>query len=323
MKEVFPTLQSPIADLFRSIRHPLRIFRISIFVSSAIATCLFIAYNLFSFKGFWLNFLILCLAIILLYATKTGHRHLIEEIRGREIKRIFSTYVTEKIVNELVKNPEMARLGGERKEVTILFADIKGFTSFSERHEPEEVVAILNEYLKTMTDVVFRWDGTLDKFVGDAVMVFWGAPTEQGNHAELAVRCALDMMNKLKKLRQKWISEGREPIDIGIGVNTGEVVVGNMGAEGKKMDYTVVGDHVNLGARAEGLTRHYDSHIIITEFTYARLKEVLNRRIGHVDVKRLDSVRVKGKENPVTIYGIESIDRASVPACLLSPAFSA
>ncbi|MBI5587195.1 MAG: adenylate/guanylate cyclase domain-containing protein [Deltaproteobacteria bacterium] len=272
------------------------------------AAYLYTAYALFAYKGYWLDFITPSLAIFFLYSSVTGYRHMTEERKVREIKEIFSSYVTEKVFDELVRNPEMAKLGGARKEVTILFSDIKGFTGISETKEPEEVVSLLNEYLKTMTEVVFRWDGTLDKFIGDGVMVFWGAPTEQENHAELAVRCAIDMISSLKRLRSKWMWEGKVPLDIGIGINTGEVIVGNMGAEGKKMDYTVIGDPVNLASRAETLTRSYNAHIIITEFTYRRAKEMFNQQIGHIAVSELDKVKVKGREEPVTVYGVEPVD---------------
>lgn len=288
--------------------------RVGAFTGGLLAISLFLtylafAYYVFAYKGVWIDFIAPSMTIFFSYAALTGYRYMTEERRAREIKSIFSSYVTKKVVDALVKNPEMARLGGERKEITVLFSDIRGFTTFSERHQPEEVVKILNEYLTSMTDVVFRWEGTLDKFVGDAVMVFWNAPAAQENHAVLAIKCALDMMGKLKKLQEKWRVEGQDPFDIGIGINTGEVIVGNMGAEGKKMDYTVIGDHVNLGARVEGLTRHYDSHIIMTEFTYAAVSQYLKDNvIWHVGIRELDSVKVKGKDLPVVIYGIESLE---------------
>lgn len=290
---------------FHPVKYPLRALGSAALASCAFASSLLLLWYVSSFKGLWANFIIPSFTVFFIYATVSGFRFLAEKRRAREIKGIFSSYVTEKIVNELVKNPQLAKLGGERKEITVLFADIKGFTAFSEMRQPEEVVALLNDYLKLMTDIVFRWDGTLDKFVGDSIMVFWGAPTEQKNHAELAVRCALDMITKLKRLQEKWLKEGKEPFDIGIGINTGEVVVGNMGAEGKKMDYTVIGDHVNLGARAEGLTREYDTNILITEFTYRRLEGMFSRRIGHVTIKEMDSVKVRGREKPVVVYSLE------------------
>lgn len=241
-----------------------------------------------------------------------GYSYFIEEKKAGEIRRMFSSYVTEKVVNELIKNPDMAKLGGERREITLLFSDIRDFTSFSERHEPEEVVAILNEYLGAMTDVVFRWEGTLDKFIGDAIVAFWGAPLKQENHAELAVRCALNMIKKLEELQQKWKSEGEMPLTIGIGINTGEVLVGNIGAEGKKMDYTVIGDHVNIGARVETLTRKYNTNILITEMPLTKMLELVNTgKIGHVSIKEVGMVNIKGKEKPVRIYEVKALTPSS------------
>jgi adenylate cyclase len=205
--------------------------------------------------------------------------------------------VSKRIVDELIRDPSKAKLGGDRKEISVLFSDIRGFTSFSEKHQPEEVVTQLNEYLGAMTNIVFEYDGTLDKFVGDAVMAFWGAPLDQADHAERACRCALAMIGNLQELQKKWESEGKYVIDIGIGINTGDMIVGNMGAEGKKMDFTVIGDNVNLGARLEGLTRKYNNHIIISEFTYSKVKDI-------VKVNELGSVTVKGKEQPVVIYDL-------------------
>jgi adenylate cyclase len=237
-----------------------------------------------------------------------SYRYFIEEKSARNVKRIFSSYVTERVVNELIKNPGMAKLGGERREVTVLFTDIRGFTTFSEKHSPEEVVAMLNEYLGAMTEVIFRWEGTLDKFVGDEILAFWGAPMRQDNHAELALRCALHMRQRLEKLQEKWGKEGKPPLDAGIGINTGEVIVGNIGAEGKKMDYTVIGDHVNLGARVEGLTKKYGAHILITEFTLKRIQGLVETdNISHLSVKGLEKVTVKGKERPLNIYEVKSL----------------
>lgn len=248
-----------------------------------------------------------------------SYRYFVEERRAREVKRIFSSYVTERVVNELIRNPEMTRLGGERREVTVLFSDVRGFTTFSEAHEPEEVVATLNELLGAMTEVIFRWEGTLDKFVGDEIVAFWGAPLVQENHAELAVRCALQMTERMAEVREKWVSEGRTPLDIGIGLNTGEVLVGNIGAEGKKMEYTVIGDHVNLGARVESLTRLYNVPIVLTEYTFEKIRPLLDsRRFGHVRVDGLERVVVKGKEKPVGIYALKSLPAGTpsvVTAC--------
>ncbi len=201
----------------------------------------------------------------------------------------------------------MAKLGGERREITVLFSDVRGFTSFSEKHSPEEVVSMLNEYLGEMTDIVFKWEGTLDKFIGDAILAFWGAPMKQENHAELAVKCALHMVRRLEELQQKWQSEGKPVLDCGIGINTGVVLVGNIGAEGKKMDYTVIGDHVNLGSRVEGLTRKYNVHILMTEFTMNKIKDLISSgKLWRTEVTGIEKVIVKGKEMPVSIYEVKS-----------------
>jgi len=257
-------------------------------------------YYLFVAKGIWFNLVYPYSALFFGYTSLTAYRFFTEERRARDIRKMFSSYVSKRIVDELIRDPSKAKLGGDRKEITVLFSDIRGFTSFSEKHEPEEVVSLLNEYLGAMTNIVFEHEGTLDKFVGDAIMALWGAPVGQPDHAERAVRCALDMIEKLEELQKKWLAEGKYVIDIGIGINTGDMVVGNMGAEGKKMDYTVIGDNVNLGARLEGLTRKYNNHIIISEFTYAKVKDI-------VKVNELGSVTVKGKEQPVVIYDLVGV----------------
>ncbi len=254
-------------------------------------------YYLFAAKGVWFNLVYPASALFFGYTSQTAYRFFMEERRARDIRKMFSSYVSKRIVDELIRDPSKAKLGGDRKEITVLFSDIRGFTSFSEKHQPEEVVSQLNEYLGAMTNVIFEHEGTLDKFVGDAIMALWGAPVGQPDHAESAVKCALAMIKRLKELQQKWTAEGKYVIDIGIGINTGEMVVGNMGAEGKKMDYTVIGDNVNLGARLESLTRQYNNHIIISEYTYAKVKDI-------VEAKELASVTVKGKQLPVVIYDL-------------------
>jgi adenylate cyclase len=254
-------------------------------------------YYLFASKGIWFSYIFPASALFFGYTSQTAYRFFTEERRARDIRKMFSSYVSKRIVDELIRDPSKAKLGGDRKEISVLFSDIRGFTSFSEKHRPEEVVTQLNEYLGAMTNIVFEYDGTLDKFVGDAVMAFWGAPLDQPDHAERACKCALGMIGKLQELQKKWESEGRYVIDIGVGINTGDMIVGNMGAEGKKMDFTVIGDNVNLGARLESLTRKYNNHIIISEFTYGRVKDI-------VKVNELGSVTVKGKEQPVVIYDL-------------------
>jgi adenylate cyclase len=266
-------------------------------------------YFLFVHQGLWINIAYPSINILLIFVMAMVYNYGIEERTARKIRAMFSTYATEKVVNELIKNPNLAKLGGERREMSILFSDVVGFTTFSEKHTPEEVVAMLNEYLGAMTDVIFRWEGTLDKFVGDAIVAFWGAPMRQENHAELALRCALEMVKRLEGLQKKWQSEGKPVLDSGIGINTGEVLVGNIGAEGKKMEYTVIGDHVNLCSRVESLTRQFKARILITEYTLNKIRNLVNIHfIGHLSIEGKEKVSVKGREEKVGIYEVHSID---------------
>ncbi|MDI6729226.1 MAG: adenylate/guanylate cyclase domain-containing protein, partial [Thermodesulfovibrionales bacterium] len=269
-------------------------------------------YYLFAKNGLWINIAYPSINILFIFISVTAYNYAVEEKHARRIRAMFSSYVTERVVNELIRNPDMAKLGGERREITVLFSDVRGFTSFSEKHSPEEVVSILNEYLGEMTDIVFKWEGTLDKFIGDAILAFWGAPMPQENHAELAVKCALNMVKRLEELQQKWRSEGKPVLDCGIGINTGKVLVGNIGAEGKKMDYTVIGDHVNLGSRVEGLTRKYNVHILITEFTMNKIKDLITAgKLWRTEVTGLEKVVVKGKEQPVAIYEVKGLEQGA------------
>jgi len=280
---------------------------LSLVYMALVAVIIIINQALFTYYGVRVNLLYPLLTVVSEGTFIISCWYFVEEKRAGEIRRMFSSYVTEKVVDELIRNPGMARLGGERKEITVLFSDIVDFTRFSEAHAPEEVVAMLNEYLGAMTEVIFKWEGTLDKFVGDEIVAFWGAPMEQEDHAELAVRCALNMVKRLEELRRKWRSEGKPVLDAGIGINTGEVVVGNIGAEGKKMDYTVIGDHVNVGARVEALTRKYNTRIMITEFTLNRIRDIVTKGIlyrTNISVRGLERVTVRGKEKPVEIYEV-------------------
>lgn len=269
---------------------------------------IFLSCYLLIYKNLWINLIYPVSNMFAIFTVQTVTRFFLEEKKAREIRRMFSSYVSPKIVDELISHPEKASLGGDRRTVTILFSDIKGFTGLSEKLPPEEVVTMLNEYFKEMVDIIFKWDGTLDKFIGDEIMAFWGAPISQSNHAELAVRCALNMVQRLNQLQDKWRLEGKEIVDAGIGINTGEVILGNIGAEGKKMDYTLIGDHVNLAARVEKLTRQYDTRILITEFTYKMIDELLLKGgIGHAVMKEMADVKVRGKEHSVKIYEITDI----------------
>jgi adenylate cyclase len=239
---------------------------------------------------------------ILTLFSMIAYRILTEEKEKKVIQGMFSNYVSKSIVDELLKHPEKLELGGEDKNITVLFSDIRGFTTLSEKLTPQELVAHLNEYLSAMTDIIFKYEGTLDKYVGDEIMAFWNAPLEQEKHAYLATLTALEMMSTLHALNEKWPAERR--LNIGIGLNTGIMTVGNMGSK-SRMDYTLMGDNVNLGARLEGTNKIYGTNIIISEFTYRALAD-------RFICRELDFIRVKGKEKPVQIYEVMDIREQSV-----------
>jgi len=272
---------------------------------------------LFVYQRLWVDLMVPGLTILLLYSSMMAYRFFTEELKARQIRHMFSSYTTKKVVDELLEHPELALLGGKSMEVTVMFSDVRSFTTFCESRTPHEVISSLNEFLSEMTDVIFAWDGTLDKFVGDEIMAFWGAPVPQKDHAVLAFCCCLGMMNKIVEMKADWISRDLEPLNIGVGLNSGDVVVGNIGCEGKKMDYTIIGDTVNLGARVEALTRNYHDYLIITEFTYEKVKPFLSEgengtfsislpqgSFEQIHINPLEYVKVKGKDKPVMIYEI-------------------
>jgi adenylate cyclase len=223
-----------------------------------------------------------------------------EEREKRKIRKTFSQYLSPGVIELIEKDPQKyIRPGGEMKELSVLFSDIRGFTSISERLTPDELVQLLNEYFEKMTDNVFATDGTLDKYIGDAIMAFWGSPYPQADHAFRACSCALQMVRSLSKLNAKWEGTGQLPMAIGIGVNTGQVNVGNMGSA-RRLSWTVMGDNVNLASRLEGITKQYHVQLIISEATY--------RQVSHQFVCReLDKIRVKGKNLPVNIYELMDV----------------
>jgi adenylate cyclase len=251
--------------------------------------------------GYWLNLTQPILAMALALFGGVGYQYFVEGREKRKMKRLFGQYVSKDVYEQLVADPSRARLGGTRREMTVLFSDIRGFTTVSERGQPEEIVGMLNEYFTRMVDLVFAHKGTLDKFVGDMVMALFGAPLDDRDHADHAVACALDMVDELGRLNAGWRAEGRAELDIGIGINTGAMIAGNIGSEAI-MSYTVIGDAVNLGARLESLNKQYASRIIISESTRAQLT-------GRYVIRPLGDVVVKGKTMPVAIF--EVVGRAA------------
>lgn len=273
--------------------------RISIIASlliTAVSIILYMvgAYAVFDLYSYMPAFSTPVIQISLTFTLILTYRVLTEQREKRYIRQTFSKFVSKSVVDELLKSPEMLKLGGEKKIVTVLFSDIRGFTTLSERMTPEELVVHLNYYLQVMTDIVIKYNGTLDKYVGDEIMAFWGAPIPQDDHPILACKAAIEMMARLHEMNAAWALEKKEQIDIGIGINSGPMIVGNVGSS-SRMDYTLIGDMVNLGARLEGTNKIYSTNIIISEYTYEGVKD-------HVVARELDLIRVKGKEQPVTIY---------------------
>jgi len=241
--------------------------------------------------------------ILLSFLAVIVYRIMTEEKDKRRIRDMFGKYVSPKVVDQILQNPP--ELGGVDKELTVFFSDIRGFTTLSESMTPQELVNHLNVYLTAMTDVILEYQGTLDKYVGDEIMCFWGAPLPQEDHAMLACKCALRQMQVLAELNSGWPQERR--INIGIGLNSGIMTVGNMGSLGR-MNYTLTGDNVNLGARLEGTNKQYLTNIIMSEYTHGLVKD-------RVIARELDNIRVKGKNRPVLIYElIDVIDGLEPPA---------
>ncbi len=249
----------------------------------------------FFLQGHWVSMIYPPVAAFAALLVGESFRFLVLERSARKMRAMFSSYLSDKLVARLEKDPEAAKLGGDSKEVTVLFTDIKGFTSYSEGHTPQEVVARLNEYLGEMVQVIESFDGTVDKFIGDGIMAYWGAPLEQPDHAELAIACIRAMKQKMRELRAKWEKEGVEPFYIRGGLQSGDVVAGNVGCEGKKMEYTVIGDTVNQAARLEGTAKYYEVTFLVGENTYEKTATTSRYR-------ELDRIRVVGKQNPVRIY---------------------
>lgn len=235
----------------------------------------------------------LMLLITLIFVLNMSYGFFVESRGKRQLAGLFGQYVPPELVDEMAKDPEAFSLEGENRELTVLFSDVRGFTTISEGLEPKELTQLMNEYLTPMTHVIQHHRGTIDKYMGDAIMAFWGAPLEDPHHARHALQAAMDMFRSLELLRQDFAAKGWPPINIGIGINTGPMTVGNMGSE-FRMAYTVMGDAVNLGSRLEGLTKQYGVNIIVSEFTRAQVPEFVFRE--------LDLVRVKGKDKPVAIY---------------------
>jgi len=267
---------------------------------------IFFAYFLQWEYNLWIPIITPVGTLIVTFSLVYIYKYVTEEKGKRFIKDTFSHFVTHSVVEELLANPDKIKLGGERKNCTVFFSDVAGFTSISEKLTPEALVKLLNDYLTEMTNIVFEFEGMLDKYEGDAIMAVFGAPVSHGNHAHKACAAALAMQEQLIKLRELWGKQGRPQLHARCGLNTGEMVVGNMGSE-TRFDYTVMGDEVNLGARLEPANKTYGTNIMIGENTYQMAKDL-------IIVRQLDLLRVIGKTRPVKVYELVGLREKGIPA---------
>jgi adenylate cyclase len=246
--------------------------------------------------GTWVNAAQPLSAMALALFAGTAYRYFVEDYQKRVVKKLFGRYVSKDVFEQLMAHPDRAELGGKRRDMSVLFSDIRGFTTVTEKGNAEALVTQLNEYFSRMVEIVFRHKGTVDKFVGDMVMALYGAPVDDPDHAEHAVATAVDMVRELGELNRKWAERGMPQLDIGIGINSGDMIAGNIGSS-SIMSYTVIGDNVNLGSRLESLNKDYGSRIIISDASRTRLR-------GDYDLRPLGDVVVKGKTRPVAIFEV-------------------
>jgi len=231
--------------------------------------------------------------IALLFALNMSYGYFVESRTKRQITGLFGQYVPSELVEEMAEHPESVSMEGDSREMTILFSDVRGFTTLSEGLDPKELTLLMNEFLTPLSRVIYKHRGTIDKYMGDCIMAFWGAPLPDANHARHAILAGIEMQAALKALQPHFKERGWPEIYIGIGINSGRVSVGNMGSE-VRVAYTVMGDEVNLASRLEGITKQYGVGVIVGENTKNAVTDFVYRELDHV--------RVKGKEKPIAIY---------------------
>jgi adenylate cyclase len=238
------------------------------------------------------------IGILVLAGAVPTQRFFGEEREKRRVKSAMSAYLSDKVMNKILAHPDNLKLGGEKVEITIMFCDIRGFTSYCDERDPAETMDVLNEYMEAMTQVVFRHDGTIDKYIGDCIMAFWNAPEPQPGHADMAVKCAMEMRTALAEFKRARQGGAIDKFECGIGIHTGEALVGNMGSSLKR-NYTAMGSTVNLGARLESLTKKMGERILISHDTRARLR-------GEYPLVDRGEAEVAGVARPVHVYGVRT-----------------
>lgn len=272
-------------------------FKIAIGISMTLS--IFLLYSIFVLILFLyfneiFNYSAPSIAVISSFIIGTVLSYIQEAKEKKFVKNAFGQYLSTEVIKQLIKNPEKLSLGGERKYMTAFFSDVQGFSSVSESISPEALVQLLNDYLSQMCNIISKYDGTVDKFEGDAIIAFWGAPLDQKDHAIRACESAVDMQIKMIEMRRRWAEEGKHQLKMRIGLNSGTMVVGNMGSN-ERMDYTMMGDAVNLASRLEGANKFYGTYSMISEFAYELVKDLFV-------VRELDDIRVIGKNEAVKIY---------------------
>lgn len=224
-----------------------------------------------------------------------GYMVIVDDVTETEfLKESFGKYVARQVVEKILSGKEQIKLHGERQQITVLFADVRGFTKLAENMEPENVVTLLNKYFNIVVDIIFKYEGVLDKFIGDNVMAFFGAPIKSDNDEERAVTAAMEIQKEIEKFNITRMVDGKDPIFVGIGVNTGEAVAGNIGSE-KRMDYTVIGDTVNVADRIQSSA--LGGEILISAATYEKVRDKFN-------CNELPAIKVKGRRNPVHVFKV-------------------
>ncbi|PIR00168.1 MAG: hypothetical protein COV66_08735 [Nitrospinae bacterium CG11_big_fil_rev_8_21_14_0_20_45_15] len=247
-------------------------------------------------QGILTNVIYPSLQIVLVFSAIKAHDYFKQSSKTRFIQSAFGQYLSPEIIKKLIQDPDNLRLGGSEERLTAFFSDVASFSSFSEKMTPSELVDLLNEYLTAMSEIIIKYDGTIDKYEGDAIIAFFGAPVQTPEHATKACLASLEMQEKLVQMRIDWEARGKPEVQVRIGINTGQMVVGNMGSK-MRMDYTIMGDSVNLASRLEGVNKIYGTQLMISQFTHEDVAE-------NVETRELDQIRVVGKNEPITIYEV-------------------
>ena len=253
-----------------------------------------VSFGLFHHYQYWIGFLSYELSFLIIFGLAATYCYSTEGKKRKMIRQLFSHYMSEVLVKELESNPEKAKLGGERRFITIFFSDLANFASLSEKFEPEKIVSLLNDYFTEMSQIILDSKGIIDKYQGDGIMAFWGAPIPLQDHAAMACLAALACQQSMEKINNRLCNQGLPPLSMRIGLHSGEAIVGNMGSV-QRFDYTIIGDNVNLASRLEGVNKQFGTKIIISEITYQLAKK-------RIEARELDLIAVPGREKPIRIF---------------------